>query len=63
MVKRSKPGQDLRFDLPAIGPQTLEVMREVGASVLVVEAGKTVLLDKAQLFKWAERLRITVLGR
>lgn len=63
VVKRSKPGQDLRFDLPAIGPQTLEVMREVGASVLVVEAGKTVLLDKAQLFKWAERLRITVLGR
>ncbi|MCU0698006.1 MAG: UDP-2,3-diacylglucosamine diphosphatase LpxI [Myxococcaceae bacterium] len=63
VVKRSKPGQDLRFDLPAVGPQTLEVMREVGASVLVVEAGRTVLLDREQLFKWAERLRISVVGR
>lgn len=63
VLKRSKPGQDLRFDLPAVGPVTLEVMREVGAQVLVVEAGKTVLLDRDQLFKWAERLRITVLGR
>lgn len=63
VVKRSKPGQDTRFDLPAIGPQTLEVMREVGAAALVVEAGKTVLLDKEQLFKWAGRLRISVLGR
>ncbi|MBE2250197.1 MAG: UDP-2,3-diacylglucosamine diphosphatase LpxI [Myxococcus sp.] len=63
VVKRAKPGQDLRFDLPAVGPTTLEVMREVGASALVVEAGKTVLLDKAQLFKWAERLNIAVIGR
>ena len=63
VVKRSKPGQDLRFDLPAVGPQTLEVMREVGASVLVVEAGRTVLLDRESLFKWAERLRISVVGR
>jgi len=63
VVKRSKPGQDLRFDLPAVGPMTLEVMREVGAAALIVEAGKTVLLDKAQLFKWAERLGIAVIGR
>lgn len=63
VVKRSKPGQDLRFDLPAIGPMTLEVMREVGASALVVEAGRTVLLDQDQLIKWAARLGICVLGR
>lgn len=63
VVKRSKPGQDLRFDLPAVGPTTLEVMREVGAAALVVEAGKTVLLDQAQLFKWAARLRIGLVGR
>ncbi|MCA3014089.1 MAG: UDP-2,3-diacylglucosamine diphosphatase LpxI [Myxococcaceae bacterium] len=63
VVKRAKPGQDLRFDLPAVGPQTIEVMREVGAAVLVVEAGKTVLLDRESLFKWAGRLRISVLGR
>jgi UDP-2,3-diacylglucosamine hydrolase len=62
VVKRAKPGQDLRFDLPAAGPVTLEVMREAGAKVLAVEAGKTVLLDGALLFKWARALGISVVG-
>jgi hypothetical protein len=62
VVKRSKPTQDLRFDLPAAGPVTLEVMREVGAAVLAIEAGKTVLLDAELLFKWAPRLAISVIG-
>lgn len=62
VVKRAKPGQDLRFDLPAVGPMTLEVMREVGATALFVEPGRTVLLDRAQLFKWAGRLGIAVVG-
>lgn len=62
VLKRAKPGQDLRFDLPAAGPITLEVMREAGANVLAVEAGKTVLLDGALLFKWAGRLGISVVG-
>lgn len=62
VVKRSKPGQDLRFDLPAVGPVTLEVMREAGARVLVVEPFKTVLLDHEQLVKWAERLGISIVG-
>jgi DUF1009 family protein len=62
VVKRAKPGQDLRFDLPAAGTVTLEVMREVGAKVLAVEAGKTVLIDGELLFKWAGKLGITVVG-
>lgn len=62
VVKRLKPGQDLRFDRPAIGPVTLEVMREAGAAVLAVEAHHTVMLDAAALFRWAERLRISVFG-
>lgn len=62
VVKRLKPGQDLRFDRPAIGPVTLEVMREAGASVLAVEARHTVLLDAPALVKWAERLKISVTG-
>jgi len=62
VVKRSKPGQDLRFDLPAAGPVTLEVMREVGASVLAIEAGRTVVIDADLLFKWADRLGISVVG-
>jgi DUF1009 family protein len=55
-------GTDVRFDLPAAGPRTLEVMREVGASVLALEAGRTVLLEAPQLFKAAESQGITVVG-
>jgi UDP-2,3-diacylglucosamine hydrolase len=62
VVKRLKPGQDERFDLPAVGPRTLDVMAEVGARVLAVEAGKTLLLDAEQLLAAAERARITLLG-
>ncbi len=62
VVKRCKPTQDLRFDLPAAGPVTLEVMREAGAKVLAVEAGKTVLLDASLLFSDAARLGFTVIG-
>lgn len=62
VVKRLKPGQDARFDQPAAGPVTLEVMREAGAAVLAVEAGQTVLLDAALLFKWAGRLGLSVVG-
>ena len=62
VVKRAKPGQDQRFDLPAAGPVTLEVMREAQAKVLAVEAGKTVLLDADLLFKWAHTLGICVVG-
>ena len=62
VVKRTKPGQDLRFDLPAAGPITLEVMREAGARVLAVEAGKSVLLDSEALVHDAQRLGISVVG-
>jgi DUF1009 family protein len=62
VVKRVKPGQDLRFDLPAAGPVTLEVMREVQARVLAVEAQRTVLLDAAEMARLAPKLGITVLG-
>ncbi len=62
VVKRCKPGQDLRFDLPAVGPRTLEVMQEVGARVLALEAGRTVLLDASALFSGAEKAGITVIG-
>jgi DUF1009 family protein len=62
VVKRTKPGQDLRFDLPAAGPITLEVMREAGARVLAIEAGRSVMLDSEALIQDAQRLQISVLG-
>jgi UDP-2,3-diacylglucosamine hydrolase len=62
VVKRSKPQQDLRFDLPAVGPRTIEAMQSVKASVLAVEAGRSVMLDRAQLINMAEETGIAVIG-
>jgi UDP-2,3-diacylglucosamine hydrolase len=62
VIKVSKPGQDLRFDVPAIGPRTIEVMSEVKARVLALEAERTILLDRAELLASADRAGIAVLG-
>ncbi|MDH5666969.1 MAG: UDP-2,3-diacylglucosamine diphosphatase LpxI [Nitrospira sp.] len=62
VIKRSKPQQDLRFDLPAVGPRTIEVMASVKATVLAVEPGRTVVLDRDQLVSQAERAGIAVIG-
>ncbi len=62
VVKRCKPQQDLRFDLPAVGPRTIEAMQSVKASVLAVEAGRSVMLDREQLLSRAEEASIAVIG-
>ncbi len=62
VVKRCKPQQDLRFDLPAIGPGTVTVMDEVKAAVLAVEAGKTIMLDREEMLERARRAGIVILG-
>jgi UDP-2,3-diacylglucosamine hydrolase len=62
VVKRSKPQQDLRFDLPAVGPRTIEVMASVKASVLAIEAGRTVLLDREIVLDKARSARIAIVG-
>lgn len=45
LVKVSKPNQDFRFDVPVIGPQTIENCAESGVSAIAIEAGKTLLLE------------------
>ena len=62
VVKRSKPDQDQRFDLPAVGPGTIEVLREVGARVLAIEAGKTLLLEGDRLLALANEAGITLVA-
>lgn len=62
VVKRSKPQQDLRFDLPAVGPRTIEVMASVKASVLAIEAGRTILLDREIVLEKAKSARIAIVG-
>ena len=61
-VKVSKPGQDLRFDVPAVGPQTVTVCEESGIAVLALEAGKTVLLERAAFLSRADAAQLSVVG-
>jgi len=62
VVKMAKPNQDMRFDVPVIGPTTFDKMREAKATVLAVEAGKTLFLDMEQAFVAADEAKIAVLG-
>jgi DUF1009 family protein len=62
VVKRCKPQQDLRFDLPAVGPRTIEIMASVKASVLAVEAGRTIILDRDLTVRKAQSAGIAVVG-
>ena len=62
MVKVSKPGQDLRFDVPVIGPVTLQTAAEAGLAAIGVEAEKTLLLEKEKLCALATHHRISIFG-
>jgi len=62
MVKVSKPGQDLRFDVPVIGPLTLETAAQAGLSAIGVEAGKTLLLERERFGLLAGSLKISIVG-
>jgi DUF1009 family protein len=62
VVKVSKPQQDLRFDVPAVGLDTVRCLHEVDAAVLAVEAGKTILLEKESLLRQADSYGISVVG-
>jgi len=62
VVKVSKPHQDLRFDVPAVGPHTVEVCAAAGVAVLALEAGKTLLLDKHDLLQAAQHTGLTIVG-
>ncbi len=62
VVKLCKPGQDERFDLPAVGVRTLTTLQEVQASALAVQAGKTLVLDAAPFVEAAGRYGIAVAG-
>jgi UDP-2,3-diacylglucosamine hydrolase len=62
VVKVAKPRQDMRFDVPVVGPATLDAMREAGASVLALDAGKVLLIDKESFLQTAERDRVKVFG-
>src|SRR5579875_724772 len=62
VVKVAKPNQDLRFDVPVVGVPTIESMRRAGATCLCVEAGRTLLFDRAAMVAAADAAGIAVVG-
>jgi len=62
VVKMSKPNQDLRFDVPVIGPTTIKVMQKAKAVCLAIEAGKTLIIDRAQTVRLAEDAGICIVA-
>jgi len=62
VVKMSKPQQDMRFDVPTVGPDTIVVMEQVKAAVLAVEAEKTLMIDRSSVVKNAEAAGIVVVA-
>lgn len=62
LVKLAKPGQDLRFDIPVVGPATLENMIRSNVRVLAIEARKTLMIDKDALIESADGHRISIVA-
>ena len=62
MVKVSKPNQDFRFDVPVIGPVTIDTAHAAKVRVLGVEAGRTLLLERRRLISLADERRISIFG-
>jgi DUF1009 family protein len=60
VVKRSKPQQDLRFDLPAAGAETIRTMAASGGTALVLEAGRSLSFDREQMIDLADRHNISI---
>ena len=62
LLKASKPNQDVRFDVPCVGPDTIRSMAKHGGKCLVVEAEKTIIIDKPETIELADKLGIAVVG-
>lgn len=62
VVKVSRPDQDLRFDLPTVGPETLTALQEADATALALDAGRTLLLERERFAAEADALGLAVVA-
>ena len=62
IAKVAKPGQDLRFDRPAIGPATIELLVEIGAAMIGIEANRCLLLERERTLALAQSSNLMVYG-
>ena len=62
VAKAAKPGQDMRFDRPAIGPATVQLLAEIGAAMVGVEAGIALILERDRTLELARAKNVTLYG-
>ena len=62
VAKSAKPQQDMRFDVPGIGPDTIDSMIQAGAVALVIEAGRTLVVDREKMVEKADQQGITIVA-
>lgn len=62
LIKVAKPVQDMRFDVPCIGPDTVRQVARSGGKCIAIEAGKTIIIDKPQTIKLADELCVAIIG-
>ncbi len=60
VIKVSKPRQDMRFDVPVVGPPTVQVMKRCGATALAIDARRTLLMDRAEMVAAADAAGIAI---
>jgi len=62
VIKVTKPKQDMRFDVPVIGPDTINLLKEVKAACIAIEAKKTLIIDKEETLKLADEAKIAIVA-
>jgi DUF1009 family protein len=62
VVKVGRPDQDMRFDLPVVGPDTVTALEEAGATALALDAGQTVIVDQDSVVRHADRLGLAIVA-
>ena len=62
VIKVSRPHQDMRFDVPVVGMDTLQVLQECNVSALSLDAGFTLILDRESFIQEADRQKMTVVA-
>ncbi len=62
VVKVCKPDQDMRFDIPAVGMDTIQTMQDAGAGTLAVEAGKTIVFNQKKMIAAADAAGMCIIG-
>ncbi len=63
LIKVAQANQDMRFDVPTIGPETIEMLHRHGGEAVVVQAGMTMMIEKEKTLALASKYRIAVVGK